>query len=197
MEKDPKIKITTFKKNNIEELEINKDILIASKKNATINENIFRDTNTRAFDLLGSVGAGKTSILEQVSKTLNKDSRILIVNGDLTTTIDADRIRRHGVEVIQIQTGRQCHLDPHLLLKSLSSIDLNNYDLLFIENVGNLICPSEYPLGTEKRIVVISVTEGPYMVLKHPFTFINTDIVLINKIDLVKQMEVDPAKLEN
>ncbi len=116
--------------------------------------------------------------------------------GDLTTTIDAELIARHGVEVVPINTGKECHLDANLVKKALQRIDLNSFDLLFIENVGNLICPAEFPLGSEKRVVVISVTEGPYMVVKHPFIFMDADAVVINKVDLAKAMEVDVRKLE-
>ena len=116
--------------------------------------------------------------------------------GDLTTTIDADRIGRHGVQVITINTGRECHLDANLIAKAIEKINLRKIDLLIIENVGNLICPAEFPLGTDKRIVVVSVTEGPYMIIKHPFTFMNADIMVINKKDLAMTMKIDLKQLE-
>lgn len=99
------------------------------------------------------------------------------------------------MEVIQINTGTECHLDANLVAKALKKIDLNGLNLLLIENVGNLICPAEFSLGSDKRIVVISLTEGPYMVLKHPLTFMKADIVVINKVDLAKAMDVDAEKL--
>jgi len=116
--------------------------------------------------------------------------------GDLTTTIDAELIARHGVEVVPINTGKECHLDANLVRKALQRLDLASLDLLFIENVGNLICPAEFPLGSEKRAVVISVTEGPYMVIKHPFIFMDADVVIINKVDLAQTMGVDVRKLQ-
>jgi hydrogenase nickel incorporation protein HypB len=193
---DDPIKLTTFKPGETEEIEINKDVLQAHKKQASENQRIFKEANVRVFDIIGSVGAGKTSLLENIAKRLNKKYRMLVVNGDLATTIDADRIRQHGVDVIQIQTGKQCHLDPTLIQKAISQVDLKEFDLIFIENVGNLICPSSYPLGGEKRIVMVSLSEGPYMVLKHPYTFTNADVIIINKIDLAEAMMVRPEQIE-
>jgi hydrogenase nickel incorporation protein HypB len=122
--------------------------------------------------------------------------RIAAIAGDLTTTIDAERIRATGANVVQINTGRECHLDANMVKKAISKLDLDNVDLLLIENVGNLICPADFPLGSHKRIVVISVTEGPYMILKHPFIFVDADVVAINKIDLCREMKVNPDELE-
>ena len=122
--------------------------------------------------------------------------RIAVFKGDLTTTIDADRIAQHDVQVLTINTGRECHLDANVVAKALERISLNQIDLLIIENVGNLICPAEFPLGTDKRLVVISVTEGPYMILKHPFTFMTADVMAINKKDLAKTMKIDTDLLE-
>jgi hydrogenase nickel incorporation protein HypB len=102
----------------------------------------------------------------------------------------------HGVDVVPINTGKECHLDANLVKKAFQQIDLNNLDILFIENVGNLICPPEFPLGSEKRVVVISVTEGPYMVIKHPFIFVDADVVVINKADLAQVMQVEVAQLQ-
>jgi hydrogenase nickel incorporation protein HypB len=150
-----------------------------------------------AIDIMGSVGAGKTTLIEQIVQRIKTKYKVAALDGDLNTTIDADLIGRHGVESIQINTGKECHLDANLVRKALREMDLDKIDLLIIENVGNLICPSDFPLGSSKRIVVISVTEGPYMVLKHPLTFARADIVVINKIDLAQAMGVDPSKLES
>jgi hydrogenase nickel incorporation protein HypB len=144
---------------------------------------------------MGSIGAGKTSLIEKMVEKLKTRYRIAVFKGDLTTTIDAEIISRHGVDVIAINTGKECHLDANLVHKALKRLNLKMVDLLFIENVGNLICPAEFPLGSEKRIVVISVTEGPYMVVKHPFIFMDADVVAINKVDLAEAMEVDVTKL--
>jgi hydrogenase nickel incorporation protein HypB len=121
--------------------------------------------------------------------------RIAAFKGDLTSKIDSERLERLGIQAVQINTGRECHLDANLVKKALLKLDLTALDLLFIENVGNLICPADFPLGSDKRIVVISVTEGPYMVVKHPFIFADADVAVINKIDLARPMGVDTGKL--
>jgi hydrogenase nickel incorporation protein HypB len=100
------------------------------------------------------------------------------------------------VETVAINTGKECHLDANLVKKALQRLDLKKINLLLIENVGNLICPAEFPLGSDKRLVVVSVTEGPYMIVKHPFIFMDTDVVAINKTDLAEAMKVDAKKLE-
>ncbi len=178
------------------EIEPGMDILKVNKKLALKNRELLRKHKVRAIDVMGSIGAGKTSLIEKLVQALKKKYRIAVFKGDLTTTIDAELISRHGVEVVPINTGRECHLDANLVARAVQKIRLEDIDLLFIENVGNLICPAEFPLGTEKRVVVVSVTEGPYMVVKHPFSFIDADVAVINKKDLAKVMKVDTKKLE-
>jgi hydrogenase nickel incorporation protein HypB len=177
------------------EIEPGTDILKVNEKLALKNRELLRKQNVKAIDIMGSIGAGKTSLIEKLVQALKKKYRIAVFKGDLTTTIDAEQIGRHGVEVVAINTGRECHLDANLVAKAVERIKLEDIDLLFIENVGNLICPAEFPLGTEKRVVVVSVTEGPYMVVKHPFSFMNADVVVINKKDLASVMKVDTQKL--
>jgi hydrogenase nickel incorporation protein HypB len=178
------------------DIELEADILEANVKLAKENKQLLRKHGIVAIDIMGSIGAGKTSLIEKLVQSLKGRYRIAAFKGDLTTTIDAELIARHGVEVVPINTGKECHLDANLVSKALQRIDLNHLDLLFIENVGNLICPAEFPLGSEKRVVVISVTEGPYMVIKHPFIFMDADVVVINKADLAQAMNVDVKKLE-
>jgi hydrogenase nickel incorporation protein HypB len=177
------------------EIEPGTDILKVNEKLALKNRELLRKHNVKAIDIMGSIGAGKTSLIEKLVQALKKKYRIAVFKGDLTTTIDAEQIGRHGVEVVAINTGRECHLDANLVAKAVERIKLEDIDLLFIENVGNLICPAEFPLGTEKRVVVVSVTEGPYMVVKHPFSFMNAEVVVINKKDLASVMKVDTQKL--
>jgi hydrogenase nickel incorporation protein HypB len=178
------------------EIEPETDILKVNEKLALKNRELLRKHNVKAIDIMGSIGAGKTSLIEKLVQTLKKKYQIAVFKGDLTTTIDAEQIGRHGVEVVAINTGRECHLDANLVAKAVERINLEEIDLLFIENVGNLICPAEFPLGTEKRVVVVSVTEGPYMVVKHPFSFIYADVGVINTKDLAELMKVDTKKLE-
>ena len=178
------------------EIEPGVDILEVNKQLAQKNMELLRKHNVKAIDIMGSIGAGKTSLIEKLVQALKQKYRIAVFKGDLTTTIDAERIGRHGVQVLTINTGRECHLDANVVARAVERISLEDIDLLFIENVGNLICPAEFPLGTEKRVVVVSVTEGPYMVIKHPFTFMTADVMVINKKDLAEIMKIDTEQLK-
>jgi len=178
------------------EIEPGVDILEVNKQLAQKNMELLREHNVKAIDIMGSIGAGKTSLIEKLVQSLKQKYRIAVFKGDLTTTIDAERIGRHGVQVLTINTGRECHLDANVVARAVERISLEDIDLLLIENVGNLICPAEFPLGTEKRVVVVSVTEGPYMVVKHPFTFMTADVMVINKKDLAEIMKIDTEQLK-
>ena len=179
----------------IYDIELEADLLKANEELARKNRDLLRKHGVTAIDVMGSIGAGKTTLIEKLVQELKKKYRIAVFKGDLTTTIDAELIGRHGVEAVAINTGKECHLDANLVGKALKKINLDDIDLLFIENVGNLICPADFPLGSEKRVVVISVTEGPYMVVKHPFIFMDADVAVINKKDLAQAMGVDIKKL--
>ena len=178
------------------DIELDESVLKANAELAEKNRELLRKHGITAIDVMGSVGAGKTSLIEQIVQRLKMRYQIAVFKGDLTTTIDAENISRHGVNVLAINTGKECHLDANLVRKALMRLDLDVVNVLFIENVGNLICPADFPLGSEKRIVVISVTEGPYMVVKHPFIFMDANVVVINKIDLAEAMGVNVAKLQ-
>jgi hydrogenase nickel incorporation protein HypB len=178
------------------DVELSEDLLKANQRLAEENKRFLHENGVRAIDVMGSIGSGKTSLIEKLVGLLKTRYRIAVFKGDLTTTIDAELIARHGVEAVAINTGKECHLDANLVKKALKMLDLKSIDLLLIENVGNLICPAEFALGSDKRVVVVSVTEGPYMVVKHPFIFMETDVVAVNKVDLAKAMDVDVKHLE-
>lgn len=178
------------------DIELEESVLKANRKLADENRKLLNTHGVKAVDVMGSIGSGKTSLIENLVKLLRKRYRIAVFKGDLTTTIDAEKIKRHGVDVVAINTGKECHLDANLVQKAIQRLNLEKIDLLFIENVGNLICPAEFPLGSEKRVVIVSVTEGPYMVTKHPFIFMDAEVVAINKVDLAAAMDVDPNKLK-
>ena len=177
-------------------IDIGKDLFGANEEAAAHNAELFRQRGIRAIDIMGSVGTGKTQLIEALCEKLRDKYRILMVAGDLATTIDADRVASHGVDTVQINTGTACHLDARMIQVALKDIELSQYQLIFIENVGNLICPAGYSLGVDKKIVVVSVTEGPYMVKKHPLTIKRADMVVINKIDLADAIGFDMGALE-
>ena len=177
-------------------IDIRKDLFGANENAAALNAEIFKKHGIFAVDIMGSVGTGKTQLIESLCEHLRDKYRILMFAGDLATTIDADRVASHGVDTVQINTGTACHLDARMIRVALQRVDLADYQVVFIENVGNLICPAGYSLGVDKKIVVVSVTEGPYMVRKHPLTMKHADMVIINKIDLVAALEFDVDALE-
>jgi hydrogenase nickel incorporation protein HypB len=148
-----------------------------------------------AIDVVGSVGSGKTTLIKDIVARLRDRRKIAVIAGDITTRIDAERIESEGVPVVQIQTGGDCHLDSELVRRALDRLDLDALDLIIIENVGNLICPAAFPVGAHTRLLVLSVTEGPYMAVKHPIMVRQADLAVINKIDLAEAMEVDVERL--
>ena len=180
----------------IYDVELSEDLLKENQRLADENKRLLNANGAKAVDVMGSIGSGKTSLIEKMVQLLKNRYQIAVFKGDLTTTIDAELIARHGVETVAINTGKECHLDANLVKKALQKLDLKKINLLFIENVGNLICPAEFPLGSDKRVVVVSVTEGPYMVVKHPFIFMEANVVAVNKVDLAQAMNVDVKKLE-
>ena len=176
-------------------IDIKKDLFGANEDAAAINADLFKKHGIKAIDIMGSVGTGKTQLIEALCEQLSDKYRILMLAGDLATRIDADRVASHGVDTIQINTGTACHLDARMInvvLKHAWSIPRRG---IIIENVGNLICPAGYSLGVHRKIVVVSVTEGPYMIKKHPLTIKRADMVVINKIDLAEVLEFDVESL--
>ncbi len=175
--------------------DVEQDLIKANEKLAKEVQKVFHEKGIKTFDIVGAIGAGKTAILEALVERLKGKYRLALVTADVTTEIDADRIRRHGVECIQINTGRECALTASLLKNVLDKLPLNDVDILFVENVGNLICPADFVVGCDKRIVVVSITEGGHVIIKHPLLFKMSDVAVINKIDLRSIMDVDPEKM--
>ncbi|MFX0102610.1 MAG: hydrogenase nickel incorporation protein HypB [Candidatus Hodarchaeota archaeon] len=171
-------------------IELNDDLLKNNEEIAGKNSEILNKLNIRTFDIVGAIGAGKTLILEKIVEKLQEKYKILVINGDVTTRVDADRIEKHGAKCIQLSTGRECALNAYHIHKVLNKFDVEEYDLLFIENVGNLICPSDFILGTDfYRIVIVSVTEGEHVVRKHPLLFKMSQVAIINKVDLLPHLD--------
>lgn len=178
------------KEGEIFDIELEEDLLKRNEELARKNKELLDKNRVIAIDIMGSVGAGKTSLIKNLIIRLKNKHQLGVIAGDLTTTIDAERIKEEKVEVVQVNTGKECHLDANLIARAIKEFDLEKMNILFIENVGNLICPAEFPLGSHKRIVVVSLTEGPWMVTKHPYIFREADLVVINKIDLAQAMKV-------
>jgi len=178
------------------DIELEKDLLAKNKSLARENRKKFDHLRILAVDIMGSIGSGKTSLITAILRKLRMGDKVAVIAGDLTTTIDAERIEAEGARVIQVNTGKECHLDAHLIRRAIDTMKLDGVKVLFIENVGNLICPGEFPLGAHKRLVVTSLTEGPYTLIKHPYIFREADVVVLNKIDLAKAMKVDPSRME-
>lgn len=180
-------------------IELNEDLIENNERLANENNQILKKFNIKSFDIVGAIGAGKTAILEILSEKLSKKYKILVINGDVATRIDADRIEQHGVKTIQINTGRECALNSYHISQVIKNIDLKDYEngILFIENVGNLICPSDFILGADNRIVVVSITEGQWVIRKHPLLFKLSDIAIINKIDLLDITDVNLEEMIN
>ncbi len=149
------------------------------------NREHFDQHQVLAINLMSSPGAGKTSLLEATIQLLDPSIRIAVIEGDLETENDAERIRKHGVKAIQIATGSACHLDAHMIHQALHNLDLNEYDVVFIENVGNLVCPASFDLGQHHNVVLLSVPEGDDKPSKYPVMFRSADLVMISKADLL------------
>ena len=179
----------------IYDIELEHSLLEANKKLAKENRALLDRHGITAIDFMGAIGSGKTTLIAKVVEKLKNKFGVAVFNGDATTSNDADQIERLGVPVIQIATINGCHLDANLVGKGLAKVDLDKLKLILIENIGNLICPAEFPLGSEARVVVVSVTEGPWMVRKHPHMFLGAEVVVINKIDMAEAMEVSVDSL--
>jgi len=149
------------------------------------NRDHFDQHNVLAINLMSSPGAGKTALLEATIQQLDKNIKIAVIEGDLETENDAERIRKHGVKAIQIATGSACHLDAHMIHQALHNLDLAEFDIVFIENVGNLVCPASFDLGHHLNVILLSVPEGDDKPAKYPVMFRTSDLVMISKSDLL------------
>ncbi len=173
------------------EIKVVKDILDANERMAQRNRGLFDSNNLFAVNLMSSPGAGKTSLILQTLKSLEGKIKVGVIEGDVSSSLDAELISKEGVPVVQINTGGGCHLDANMLSTALDSVPLGELKLLFIENVGNLICPAEFTLGEHRRVLISSVPEGDDKPFKYPLMFNTVDAVLINKIDLLPYLKFD------
>ncbi|MBN1596847.1 MAG: hydrogenase nickel incorporation protein HypB [Bacteroidales bacterium] len=170
---------------------INVETDILSKNNllAERNRGYFEAKNIKTFNLVSSPGSGKTTLLEKIIPLLKQKHEVFVIEGDQQTTKDAERIKKSGAKAIQINTGNGCHLDAHMISHAVKSLEVTDNSLLFIENVGNLVCPALFDLGESIRIVIASTTEGEDKPIKYPNMFSTSQICVLNKIDLLPHLE--------
>jgi len=167
------------------QVQVKTNVLAKNDAIAESLQQLFKEKNIFVFNLLGSPGAGKTSLLEATLQDLKKEYRLAVIEGDLFTAKDAKRIHELGVPVIQINTVGGCHLDAQMIQDALGDLNLDDLDMIIIENVGNLVCPAEFEIGESMKVTVLSVTEGEDKPLKYPLIFKESKAILINKIDLL------------
>lgn len=180
-----------------ESVSVLRSLLDENDRLAAHNREHFDEHRVLAVNLMSSPGAGKTALLETTLAVLGKRVRVAVIEGDLETENDAERIRRHDVPVVQITTGTACHLDAHLVHRALHELNLAEVDLLFIENVGNLVCPASFDLGQHRNVTLLSIPEGDDKPAKYPVMFRAADLLLISKEDLGTVLpEFDPARAE-
>ena len=170
---------------------IERKVLEKNDQIAVGNRQLFREHQIFALNLVSSPGAGKTSILEKTFQELRGEMKLAVIEGDVQTDLDARRVSQYGVSVVQIVTLGGCHLEANLVRDALKELDLAAIELLFIENVGNLVCPSNYDLGEAMKVVVLSTTEGDDKPLKYPAMIRNSSVLLLNKIDLIPYVPCD------
>ena len=171
-------------------VDMEKNILEENEKLAEKNSELFKEKGIRAFNILGAIGSGKTTVIEKLYEGM-ENKNVGAIAGDLSGEDDHQRFKEKGIKSVAVNTGKDCHLDAHFVSHGMEELPLDELDYLFIENVGNLICPVDFPLGTENEVVIISVTEGDDMIRKHPLIFSQSDIAVVNKVDLADAMEVD------
>ncbi|MGS0764839.1 hydrogenase nickel incorporation protein HypB [Syntrophomonas curvata] len=179
------------------QVNLQSNILGANELLARKNRHTFKDSRVLAVNLMSSPGSGKTTILERTIEKLGDKLNLGVIEGDLYTDQDARRIEKKGVRVVQINTEGTCHLDAGMVGKAYEALSASRLDLVFIENVGNLVCPAEFDLGEDFRVVVISITEGNDKVLKYPLIFREARVVLVNKIDLLDYTDFNLEQFEN
>lgn len=172
------------------------DVLEANDRIATASKEIFDRNKNLVVNLMSSPGAGKTTLLERTAEALAGKVRLGVITGDIETSRDAERIEKYNIPVVQLTTVTACHLDANMVASALPHLDLSQIDILLIENVGNLVCPAEFKVGEDCKVMILSVTEGDEKPLKYPLMFRESSLLIINKIDLLPytNFNMDEAK---
>ncbi|MEW5725887.1 MAG: hydrogenase nickel incorporation protein HypB [Thermodesulfobacteriota bacterium] len=177
------------------ELSVERRVLEANERLAAENRRVFSASGVFVINLMSSPGAGKTSLLERTIENLKDRVRIGVIEGDIQSSRDAERVARKGVPAVQINTDGACHLDGAMVREAAGVLDLGDLDLLVIENVGNLVCPAEFNLGEDVKVMILSTTEGDDKPMKYPLMFQLSTVLLINKMDLLPYIDCDLGKI--
>lgn len=176
------------------------NLLYANQQGADHNRSHFDEWGITCFNIMSSPGAGKTALLERTLASLSDELKIAVIEGDMTTNLDAERLQKYGVPVIAINTGRSCHLDAKMVAGGIHRLEQEynpaDFDLVLVENVGNLVCPAEFEVGEHAKVALLSVTEGEDKPLKYPIMFQETDCLLITKIDLAPYLDTDISQIK-
>jgi len=173
-----------------------RNVLEANDRIAQENRDIFKENGVWVINLMSSPGAGKTSLLEKTVEVMKGKLKIGVIEGDIQSTEDAERMAKKGVPVVQINTGGACHLDGNMIRDTFAEFDFKDLDLLIVENVGNLVCPAEFKVGEDYKVMILSVTEGDDKPTKYPLMFHESKVLLINKVDLLPYVDCSLGKIE-
>ncbi len=172
------------------------NVLEANKRIADLNKKLFDEKGILVINVMSSPGAGKTTLIEKTINALKNDFTIGVIEGDIQSTYDAEKISATGAQVVQINTGGACHLDGNMIRETFDQLDLDSTDLLIVENVGNLVCPAEFQMGEDFKVMLLSVPEGDDKPLKYPLMFHESNALLINKIDLLPYLDCSVEKIQ-
>jgi hydrogenase nickel incorporation protein HypB len=178
-------------------IDVRKSILLDNENQADAIRQHLRSKNVFMLNIMASPGAGKTSLIIQTIHRLKDEFRMAVIEGDVESTVDSEKIQAEGVPAVQIRTGGACHLDAPMITAALDHLDLEKLDLIFIENIGNLICPAEFDTGSHLKVMILSVPEGDDKILKYPLMFSVCDVLLINKTDYLKGSDFDLELLQH
>jgi hydrogenase nickel incorporation protein HypB len=173
------------------EIKVISHILEANERIASQNKQLFDDRGVYVINLMGSPGAGKTTLLEKTIEQLKGTTTLAVIEGDITSSHDAERIAAHAIPTVQINTGGACHLDGNMVRGALTELTLDNLRFLVVENVGNLVCPAEFNIGEHAKVMMLSTAEGDDKPIKYPLMFQVSSVLLVNKIDLIPYVDFD------
>ncbi|WP_456482434.1 hydrogenase nickel incorporation protein HypB [Methanopyrus sp.] len=181
------------------EVDVSEDLLEVNRNLAREVRKTLDEHDVRAVEVLGSIGSGKTSLIEWIVREYEDEYSFAVIAGDVVSEYDERRFKELGVPTVGLNTGRECHLDAHMVQHGLEHLkeltDLNEVDVLFVENVGNLVCPADFPIGAHLRVIVVSATEGEDVIGKHPMMIRKGDVLVVNKIDLADACGVSPETM--